>query len=82
MIDRIVEGKRRKLLGLDPKKRKTCNENVSSVQEQSPSRNDKTDTDIVDREAYLREEMDKIKCIDENSTIVQTFTGELFVVGI
>jgi hypothetical protein len=79
MIDRIVEGKRRKLLGLDSKKKKAYSGNGSSVQDQSQSKNDETGTDLVDREALLREELDKIKCIDENSTLVQTFTGDIFI---
>jgi hypothetical protein len=79
MIDRIVEGKRRKLLQLGPKRRNACSENESSVQDQSQSRNDEMDSDHIDREALLREELDKIKCIDENSTLVQTFTGAFLI---
>jgi hypothetical protein len=37
------------------------------------------DTDHIDREALLREELDKIKSIDENSTLVQTFTGAFLI---
>lgn len=79
MIDRIVEGKRRKLLGLGSKKKFAHTENDSSVQENLQSKNDKTDTDLIDRDALLKEELDKIKSIDENSTLVQTFTGDIFI---
>jgi hypothetical protein len=79
MIDHIVEGKRRKLLGLGPKRRKSCNENESSVQDQSQSKNVEIDTNDIDRETLLKEELDKIKCIDENSTLVQTFTGVFLI---
>jgi len=80
MIDRIVEGKRRKLLELGHKKRKICSESESSVQDESESKNDETDANHIDREALLREELDKIKCVDENSTLVQIFTGECILV--
>lgn len=79
MIDHIVEGKRRKLLGLGHKRRKARNENESSVQDQSQSKNYEMDTDHIDREALLRDELDKIKCMDENSTLVQTFTGAFLI---
>jgi hypothetical protein len=79
MIDRIVEGKRRKLLGLHSKKKKAYSEKDSSMRDQSQAKNDETDTELIDREALLREELDKIKCIDENSTLVQTFTGDIFI---
>lgn len=80
MIDRIVEGKRRKLLELGHKKRKVSSESESSVQGESQSKNDETDANHVDREALLREELDKIKSFDENSTLVQIFTGECILV--
>ncbi|XP_021939720.1 tRNA-splicing endonuclease subunit Sen34 [Zootermopsis nevadensis] len=79
MIDRIVEGKRRKLLGLGSKKKFAHTENDSSVQENLQSKNDKTDTDLIDRDALLKEELDKIKSIDENSTLVQTFTASAWL---
>jgi hypothetical protein len=79
MIDRIMEGKRRKLLGLDPKKKEAHKGNHSSVQDQSQLKSNETDTDLVDREALLREELDKIKCIDENGALVQIFTGDAFI---
>ncbi|PNF37704.1 tRNA-splicing endonuclease subunit Sen34 [Cryptotermes secundus] len=79
MIDHIVEGKRRKLLGLGHKRKKAHNENESSVQDQSQSKNYEMDTDHIDREALLRDELDKIKCMDENSTLVQTFTASVWL---
>jgi len=79
MIDRIVEGKRRKLLELGHKKRKICSESESSVQDESQSKNEETDANHIDREALLREELDKIKCIDENSTLVQIFTARAWL---
>jgi len=80
MIDRIVEGKRCKLLELGHKKRKICSESGSSVQDEPQSKNDETDANHIDREALLREELAKIKCIDENSSLVQIFTGECILV--
>jgi hypothetical protein len=79
MVDRIVEGKRRKLVELSHKKRKVCGGNESSVQDESLSEHDETDMNHIDREAVLREELDKIKCIDEKSTLVQIFTGECII---
>jgi tRNA-splicing endonuclease subunit Sen34 len=79
MIDHIVEGKRRKLMELGPQRREACTENESSVQDQSQSKNVEIDTEHIDREALLKEELDKIRCSDENSTLVQTFTGVFFI---
>ncbi|XP_069699872.1 tRNA-splicing endonuclease subunit Sen34 [Periplaneta americana] len=77
MIDKIVEGKRRKLMGCSSKNTKGSSNSKSSVQDQSPAKVDEKET-IIDKEALLKEELDKIKCIDESSTLVQIFTANVW----
>ena len=69
MIDRIVEGKRKKLMGIGPNKRKKTNSDTEN------SKGGQIKEIEIDREALLKEELDKIKSIDENNALIQTFTG-------
>lgn len=73
MIDRIVEGKRKKLMGVGQgKKKKTSSDAENSGGSQMKDLGDEME---IDREALLKEELDKIKSVDENNALVQTFTA-------
>ena len=73
MIDKIVEGKRKKLLGISPNKKKKMNNDAdNSGGNQTQDLDDKME---IDREGLIKEELDKTKPFDENAAIIQTFTG-------
>ncbi|XP_075223089.1 tRNA splicing endonuclease subunit 34 [Lycorma delicatula] len=65
MIDRIIEGKRRKFSSLKGKK------------DQDNSSGNKTELGI-DREAILKGELEKASNIPMTNTLVQTFTGDVW----
>ncbi|KAJ9596257.1 hypothetical protein L9F63_027120 [Diploptera punctata] len=77
MIDKIVEGKRKKLMGVTSnKKKKVDGDAENSGRSQTKDSNDEID---IDREALLKEELDKIKDIDENNALIQTFTASPWI---
>lgn len=69
MIDRILEGKRRKMLGLNTKKRKRKTEKLDESSESE-------DTSI-DRDTLLKNELSKTVSVPPTAILVQTCTGEI-----
>lgn len=68
MIDKILEGKRRKMLGLNTKKRKD--------QENKPGEASQSEDVAVDRDAILKSELSKTVTLPPTALLVQTFTAE------
>lgn len=67
MIDRILEGKRRKMLGLNTKKRKRQAETSEGT----------VSADVaIDRDAILKSELSKTVSVPPTALLVQTFTAE------
>ncbi|XP_066994386.2 tRNA-splicing endonuclease subunit Sen34 [Anabrus simplex] len=76
MLDQIIEGKRRKLLGLKTLKKKEARKagKIASDQKElcsSPAEVER----MTNREALLEEELQKIAPIHFSNTLVQTFTA-------
>lgn len=68
-MDQIVEGKRRKVLGLHTRKkklRKTLDEETRKV----------LDNVEIDREALMVEELAKLPKLERFDALIQTHTGE------
>lgn len=70
-IDVIVEGKKRKLLGLSTKKKSKRKEGENELMLNELSTNE---SDIVDKNEVLEEELSKIKTPPESCTTIQIFT--------
>lgn len=69
MIDRIIEGKRRKLLGMNTKKRSIKEGNVKVEEITTP------ETEL-DRETILTNELEKSTATSNPPLLVQTFTSK------
>lgn len=72
MIDRIIEGKRRKLLGMNTKKRNIKEENVKVEGITTP------ETEL-DRETILTNELEKSTATSNPPLLVQTFTSKFIL---
>lgn len=67
MMDRIVEGKKRKLLGIDTRKKKARKPLDPKVQEA-------LNNIEINRQDLLKEEMAKLPKLDKNDALIQTHT--------
>lgn len=74
MIDRIVEGKRKKCLGKSVKKAKLANK-VTATEEELVISNT-----AIDREEILKLELSKGVSIAPTGLLVQTFTGRPYCI--
>lgn len=72
MIDRIIEGKRRKLLGMNSKKRNIKEGNVKVEEITTPEIE-------LDREQILTNELEKSTATSNPPLLVQTFTSKFIL---
>lgn len=72
IIDRIAEGKKRKLLGLSTNKKKNTK---NQLPEERKSLNSEA-SPIIDKDALLQEEFSKIQPVTMVNTLLQIFTGK------
>jgi len=77
VVDKIVEGRRKKLQGLATKKKKG---KVKKEDSEEPVVRDE-DIPEIDRDKVLQEELDKMPALSIENTIVQTFTGEFLLLS-
>ena len=68
MMEKIIEGKRRKMLGLTTSKKKMRKPLDKETEE-------KMKNVEIDREILFHEEMSKLPKLDRNDALVQTHTG-------
>lgn len=69
MMDKIIEGKKRKILGIETRKKKAKKPLDPKVQEA-------LDNIEINRQELLEEEMAKLPKLDKNEALIQTHTGE------
>lgn len=69
MMDRIIEGKKRKILGIETKKKKT-KKSLSDPKVQTALNNIE-----INRQDLLEEEMAKLPKLDKNEALIQIHTG-------
>lgn len=73
MIDTIVEGKRRKLMGIKFSKKKK--NKIDNLGKEDPSA-----TVDIDKDKILQEELAKIKPMEENNPVIQIFTSHPWLI--
>ena len=71
MMDKIVEGKRRKIIGLETAKKKMR----KPLDKESQERLKNVE---VDRKNLFEEEMSKLPKLNRNDALVQTHTGKFY----
>lgn len=86
LVDKIVEGRRRKQLGLDTKKKKRKKVKSEDNNEEKASENEDTNKEKIlellkpiedsERQAVLEEELAKIPPLSKENTLIQTFTSK------
>ena len=68
-MDKIVEGKRRKILGIESRKKKSMKKLVDDKTREA------LDNIEIDIECLMSEEMAKLPKLDKSDSLVQTHTG-------
>lgn len=69
MMDKIIEGKKRKILGIDTRKKKARKPLDPKIQEE-------LDNIEINRQALLEDEMAKLPKLDKSDALVQINTGK------
>lgn len=70
-MDQIVEGKKRKILGLHTRKKKLKKPIDDETREA-------LDNIEIDREALMEEEMSKLPPLEKTESLIQTHTGKKY----
>lgn len=85
LLDKIVEGRRRKLLGMDTKKRRKKVKTTEVAQEMEGDDKEAKIVELMkpiddsEREAVLQEELAKIPPLTKENALIQTFTCEFLL---
>lgn len=69
MMDKIIEGKKRKMLGIDTKKKK-------AMKSLDPKVQTSFDNIEINKQDLLEEEMAKLPKLDKNEALIQIHTGK------